>query len=84
VLAREIPEDGQLIVRFPSQYTFESNNNIDCEGNSGFTDNNFKTTVNSDGTLIIIRDAFPTTLNSISFTISGITNPTYAVETDIF
>jgi hypothetical protein len=83
---QRIPDDGKLVVRFPDNYT-EPFDQLTCASISGFSvpagadlDCEYLSSVR----LLTITQGFPTTFTEVQFSVSGVTNPPYANETNYF
>ena len=79
-----IEEDGKLVVRFPSDFADQFSVTA-CTGVSGLANPEDLYCAYAPAVRILTIDAcFPTTFTEISFTVSGVTNPSFAVMTNHF
>ena len=81
---QHIEDDGKLVIRFPSDF-IDRFSVTSCAGIDGLADNdNIQCTYVPDVRILTISGCFPTTFTEIAFTVSGITNPSYAAMTNHF
>lgn len=79
-----VPADGKLVMRFPHDFE-EVFSVTGCSATSGFSTTGALTCdYLSSVRLLEITDGFPTTFTEISFTVEGVTNPSFAGETEEF
>ena len=81
---QEIKEDGKLVIRFPSDF-IDQFSVTSCTGVSGLENpDNIRCSYVPDVRILTITDCFPTTFTEIGFTVSGVTNPSFAAMTNHF
>ena len=81
---QQIEDDGKLVIRFPNDF-IDRFSVTSCAGVSGLENkDNIECTYVPDVRILTISGCFPTTFTEIAFTVSGITNPSFAAMTNHF